>query len=113
MNTKTNNAKHRDSLIGVESYNFRYNGNYAALIKLRKLMDDDDDFFVFEITINDNVMLDDNNLRELNCNDTEKMRLIGMQTTKSFNNKEEVLRLASNCARKILEEYSDISIKRG
>ncbi|MFP9131253.1 hypothetical protein [Niallia sp. BSM11] len=111
MKTKTKSAKHRDSLYGLDSYNFRYNGNYAALIKLKKLIDDD--VFIFDITINDNVILENNNLRELNCTDTEKMTLIGMHTTKPFNNKEEVLRLASNCARKILEEYSDISIKRG
>ncbi|MFP7474656.1 hypothetical protein SFC55_27095 [Niallia taxi] len=107
---KTKKVKNRDRLYGEESYNFRYNGSYAALIKLKNLMEDD--VFVFDITINDNVILDNNKLRKLNCADTEKMTLLGMIMSKSSNNKESALKLASNCAKKIIEEYSDISILR-
>ncbi|WP_273130631.1 hypothetical protein [Bacillus weihaiensis] len=107
MKTK---AIHSNKLNEVESYNFIYNGYYAAVIKLKYLFHND--AIVFDIKINDSVILSNKNLMEINCANKVKMELLGILVIDSFDTKEKALRLASKCARKILEEYSDISVKR-
>lgn len=110
MNIKAKYARRLDKLNESERYNFKYNGNYAAVVKVYKPLDVD--AYVYDIKINDMVMLHNNSLREIHCGDKEKLALVNMLMIKSFDTKEDALKSASKCARKILEEYSDISVKR-
>lgn len=110
MKTVFNYANHGDILYGVESYNFRYNGRFAAEVKLKNLIDDGN--FVFDFKIDDSIKLDNHNLRRMNCADTEKMNLLGVEFTKPLESREEALQLAIDWASKVLEEYSDISVKK-
>lgn len=112
VNVKTvfNYANHGDILYGVENYRFRYNGRPAVEIELINLIDDGD--FVFDFKIDDSIVLDNPKLRRMNFNDAENMELLGVEVTESPSTREAALQLAIDWSSKILEEYSDISVKR-